>query len=222
MAGSDHRDEKSGHDRSRGLDRRQPGDRRNGRDRRSGKDRRQREAGPPTGSADRRQRDDRRRHERRTGFDRRSEESWLDVPIEDIESAPFPGEGLLVDFARIARDRARATFSGFKVGAALETVDGQIITGCNIENASYGLTVCAERVALLKALSEGHEVFARIAVVADTNRPTPPCGPCRQLLWEYCGDLQVILASLRSVAGRYQLSRLLPMPFDRRLLSSKK
>ena len=95
-----------------------------------------------------------------------------------------------------ARTRAHARYSGFKVGAALETADGDVITGCNIENATYGLTVCAERVALFKALSEGHRVFTRIAVVADTEAPTPPCGACRQLLWEYCGDIEVMLANL--------------------------
>jgi len=219
---SDHRDGKPGHEHWHGVDRRQPGDRRSGKDRRLGKDRRQKNVGPPKGADDRRRGADRRRGERRTGFDRRSDEGWLDVPLEDVESAPAEGETVLVDIARAARERALAPFSGFKVGAALETVDGQIITGCNIENASYGLTVCAERVALLKALSEGHELFTRIAVVTDAVRPVPPCGPCRQLLWEYCGDLQVILASLEEVGGRYQLSRLLPLPFDRRLLSSKR
>ena len=108
-----------------------------------------------------------------------------------------PEEGLLAA-ARTAREFAQAQYSKFKVGAALETVDGQIVTGCNIENATYGLTLCAERVALVKALSEGHTVFTRIAVVADTEAPTPPCGPCRQLLWEYCGDLEVVLGNLRA------------------------
>ena len=127
-------------------------------------------------------------------------------------------EAALVAAAREARLRAHATYSNFRVGAALETVDGRVFTGCNIENASYGLTVCAERVALLKALSEGHEAFVRIAVVADTAHPTPPCGPCRQLLWEYCGDIQVVLASVAGIKGRHRLASLLPMPFDRRLL----
>jgi cytidine deaminase len=128
------------------------------------------------------------------------------------------GSDGLVAAARQARRYARAPYSGFKVGAALETIDGTIVTGCNIENATYGLTLCAERVALVKALSEGHGVFTRIAVVADTADPTPPCGPCRQLLWEYCGDIEVILGNLRGLAGRYRLSALLPLPFDRRLL----
>jgi cytidine deaminase len=122
--------------------------------------------------------------------------------------------------ARQARRRALAAFSGFKVGAALETAGGQIITGCNIENATYGLTLCAERVAMFKALSDGHRRFRRIAVVADTMAPTPPCGPCRQILWEFGGDLLVVLANLRRETGRHQLRDLLPLPFDARLLDT--
>lgn len=125
----------------------------------------------------------------------------------------------LVTAAREARERAIASFSGFKVGAALLLPDGRIVTGCNIENASYGLTTCAERVALLKALSDGQRAFQAIAVVADTASPTPPCGPCRQLLWEYCGDIPVILANLHDVSARHSLASLLPFPFDRRLLT---
>ncbi len=111
-----------------------------------------------------------------------------------------------------------AGFSGFKVGAALETADGQIITGCNVENATYGLTVCAERVAVFKALSEGHRSFVRVAVVADTEAPTPPCGACRQILWEFGGDLEVVLANLTHHKGTHQMKDLLPLPFDARLL----
>jgi cytidine deaminase len=124
----------------------------------------------------------------------------------------------LVAAARRARKHARAAFSNFQVWAALEAADGTIITGCNIENATYGLTVCAERVAMFKALSDGHRRFRRIAVVADTADPTPPCGPCRQILWEFGGDLEVILANLRTEKGRHRLSALLPLPFDARLL----
>ena len=94
-----------------------------------------------------------------------------------------------------------APYSKFKVGAALETADGTIVTGCNIENSTYGLTLCAERVAVFKAVSEGHRAFRRIAVVADTADPTPPCGPCRQILWEFCGDIEVILANLTERHG---------------------
>jgi len=124
----------------------------------------------------------------------------------------------LVAAARRARRHARATYSNFKVGAALETADGTIITGCNIENATYGLTVCAERVAMFKALSDGHKKFRRVVVVADTEAPTPPCGACRQILWEFGGDLEVILANLRRETGRHRLKDLLPLPFDERLL----
>jgi cytidine deaminase len=126
--------------------------------------------------------------------------------------------GPLVAAARRAREHAHAAFSLFKVGAALETADGTVVTGCNIENATYGLTVCAERVAMFKALSDGHRRFTRIAVVADTEAPTPPCGACRQILWEFGGDLEVVLANLSEEKGTYRLKDLLPLPFDRRLL----
>jgi cytidine deaminase len=124
----------------------------------------------------------------------------------------------LVEAARRAREHAVAPFSRFKVGAALETSGGSVFTGCNIENATYGLTLCAERVAMFKALSEGHRTFTRLAIVADTVEPTPPCGACRQILWEFGGDLEVTLANLRSETGRYRLRELLPLPFDARLL----
>jgi len=124
----------------------------------------------------------------------------------------------LVRAARQARRRAHAPFSRFKVGAAIETAGGAIVTGCNIENATYGLTICAERVAIFKALSEGHRRFRRIAIVADTTAPTPPCGACRQILWEFAGDLEIILANLRRETGRFRLGALLPVPFDGRLL----
>ena len=124
----------------------------------------------------------------------------------------------LVAAARAARAHAVADFSGFKVGAALETTGGTIITGCNIENASYGLTLCAERVAIFKAVSEGHRSFTRLAVVADTASPTPPCGACRQIIWEFCADIEVIMANLTSVSASLQMKDLLPLPFDKRLL----
>ena len=124
----------------------------------------------------------------------------------------------LVAAALKARDHAVASYSHFKVGAALETEDGTIVTGCNVENATYGLTICAERVAMFKALSEGHRAFKRVAVVADTEAPTPPCGACRQILWEFGGDLEVVLANLTEERGVHRLKDLLPLPFDRRLL----
>jgi cytidine deaminase len=129
------------------------------------------------------------------------------------------GSDALVAAARKARRRAVAPYSKFKVGAALETADGTVIEGCNVENASYGLTMCAERVAMFSALAQGHRQFRRIAVVADTDAPTPPCGPCRQILWEFAGDLEVTLANLRRVTGTHRMSDLLPLPFDDRLLS---
>ncbi|HEY6356767.1 MAG TPA: cytidine deaminase [Vicinamibacterales bacterium] len=125
----------------------------------------------------------------------------------------------LVAAARAARDHAIATYSHFKVGAALLSRTGTIYAGCNVENASYGLTMCAERVALFKALSEGEREFAAIVVVADTAVPTPPCGPCRQLLWEFCGDLSVIMATPTRVVAEWQMKDLLPLPFDGRLLT---
>ena len=127
----------------------------------------------------------------------------------------------LVDAARRAREHAHAAYSNFKVGAALETADGRVITGCNIENATYGLTICAERVAMFKALSDGHRAFTRIAIVADTDAPTPPCGACRQILWEFAGDIEVILANTERETARFKLSELLPHPFDARLLKEK-
>jgi cytidine deaminase len=120
--------------------------------------------------------------------------------------------------ARDARLRAIAPYSHFLVGAALITDSGKTITGCNVENASYGLTMCAERVALLKALSDGHRTFTMCVVVADTDKPTPPCGPCRQLLWEYCGDIPIVMANLTAVTATLQMRDLLPLPFDGRLL----
>ena len=117
--------------------------------------------------------------------------------------------------AAAARENAVAAYSGFKVGAALETKDGRIYTGCNIENVSYGLTVCAERVALWKALSEGAREFRQIAIVTDAAAVTPPCGACRQLLWEYCGDIPVRLHSLKGLDAEHRLADLFPHPFDR-------
>jgi cytidine deaminase len=170
-----------------------------------------------TGPADRRSGGERRAVTRRTGFDRRGESAWEPIVIDGAAEGS-PDAGSLVAAAIDARTHARAHFSNFKVGAALETETGEVIGGCNVENATYGLTMCAERVALYKALSEGHAVFTRIAVVAETGDPTPPCGSCRQLLWEYCGDIEVVLANLSQVTRQMRLSDLLPLPFDARLL----
>ena len=120
----------------------------------------------------------------------------------------------LIARATAARNAAIAPYSNFKVGAALETTSGEIFTGCNIENSSYGLTVCAERVALWKALSEGLRSFRAMAVVADSAVLASPCGACRQVLWEYCGDITVHMHSLQGISNEYKLSALLPLPFD--------
>ena len=127
---------------------------------------------------------------------------------------------VLVSAAMAARERAFAPFSEFLVGAALETEHGDIWTGCNVESASYGLTICAERVALVKAVSDGQRQFRRIAVVADTEHLTPPCGACRQLLWEFASGAEVILANLTGKRATYRVAELLPHGFDARLLVS--
>ena len=120
----------------------------------------------------------------------------------------------LFEAALAARENAFAPFSRFKVGAALEDESRRIHTGCNVENATYGLTVCAERVAVFKAISEGARQFRRIAVAADTDALTPPCGACRQILWEFCGDVEVVLLNLRGKIETYRLKELFPRPFD--------
>jgi len=123
----------------------------------------------------------------------------------------------MTDLARAAlaaRHNARAPFSNFKVGAALEDEAGRIFTGCNIENATYGLTLCAERVAVFKAVSEGAQKFGRIAVAADTDVLTPPCGACRQILWEFCGDIELTLVNLKGKMETLRLKDLFPRPFD--------
>src|SRR5262245_10608564 len=163
------------------------------RDRRAGFDRRVVDRGRPEG--------DRRSADRRIGPRRMRERT-----------------GDLVAAARRARENADAMFSNFKVGAALETTEGAVITGCNVENATYGLTICAERVAMFKAISDGHRAFTRIAIVADTSVPTPPCGACRQILWEFGGNLEIRLANMHRETGTYKLRDLLPVPFDARLL----
>ena len=124
----------------------------------------------------------------------------------------------LIEKAKGAREKAFAPFSNFKVGAALETVEGEVYTGCNVENASYGLTMCAERVAIFKAVSEGKRKFKRIVVAADTDNLTPPCGACRQIIWEFCGDIPVTLANLNGVNETIQMAKLFPRAFDTEFL----
>ena len=120
----------------------------------------------------------------------------------------------LVEAARAVRERAYAPYSNFKVGAAIEDESGRVFTGCNVENATYGLTVCAERVAIFKAISEGAGRLKRVAVVTDTDKLTPPCGACRQLLWEFCGNAELTLANLSGAEEKLSVKDIFPRPFD--------
>ena len=120
----------------------------------------------------------------------------------------------LVVAAAAVRLHAHAPFSKFPVGAAVEDQSGVIHAGCNVENATYGLTICAERVAIFKGVSTGAKRFRRVAVVADTEALTPPCGACRQILWEFCGDVDVVLANLRGKTETLRLKELFPRAFD--------
>ncbi len=124
----------------------------------------------------------------------------------------------LIAAARRVRRNAVAPYSKFQVGAALRARSRRIYKGCNVENATYGLTICAERVAVFKALSEGERDFDTIAIVADTGKLTPPCGACRQILWEFCGDIEIYLANLAGKVERYRLSELFPKPFEAKFL----
>jgi len=120
----------------------------------------------------------------------------------------------LLAAALAARAHAFAPYSRFQVGAAIEDAGGRIHTGCNVENATYGLTICAERVAVFKAISEGVRQFRRVAVAADTDVLTPPCGACRQILWEFCGKVEIVLVNPRGKTETYRLEDLFPKPFD--------
>jgi cytidine deaminase len=124
----------------------------------------------------------------------------------------------LIATAKTAREKSIAPFSRFMVGAAVQTEDGKVYTGCNLESASFGLTVCAERVAIWKALSEGERNFKALAIVADTESLTPPCGTCRQIIWEFCKSASIVLANLRGQQEVLQVADLLPRAFDARFL----
>ena len=125
----------------------------------------------------------------------------------------------LIEAASEARLQSLAPFSNFLVGAAVRTAGGKVYIGCNIESASYGLTVCAERVAIWKALSEGERDFTELAVVTDTQTLTPPCGTCRQIIWEFCKNATIVLANLRGETEIVSIRDLLPRAFDARFLS---
>ena len=125
----------------------------------------------------------------------------------------------LIEIARQAREHAHAPYSNFKVGAALECADGRVLAGCNVENSSYGLSMCAERVAIFKAISEGYQEFKRIAVIADTHSPVRPCGACRQVISDlFPKDSEVIMSNLQGGIEVVPIGDLLPAPFDRSFL----
>jgi cytidine deaminase len=131
-------------------------------------------------------------------------------------------ENELIKTATAARLRSVAPFSKFLVGAALRTKDGKVFTGCNVESASYGLTVCAERVAIWKALSEGEHDFTDLAIVADTDQLTPPCGTCRQIIWEFAKHAKIVLANLNGQREEVDIVHLLPKAFDARFLADRR
>ncbi len=125
----------------------------------------------------------------------------------------------LIEVARQVRELAYAPYSKFRVGAVVECRDGRTFTGCNVENSSYGLTMCAERVALGKAVSEGASDFIRIAVIADAHAPVPPCGACRQVISELCGQqTEIVMVNLEGRIETHTVAQLLPEAFDRSFL----
>lgn len=126
----------------------------------------------------------------------------------------------LIAAAIEARTRAYAPYSRFLVGAAIEADDGTIVAGCNVESASYGLTVCAERIAVFNAIMRGYRSFRRLAVVTDTPAPTPPCGACRQVIWEFAPDAEVVLANLSGSVAQHTIRELIPHAFDSKQLGS--
>jgi cytidine deaminase len=137
---------------------------------------------------------------------------WATAVQVNVRKAMFMD--LLIEAALSARERAHAPFSKFKVGAAIVDEHGHTFTGCNVENASYGLTLCAERVAVFKAISEGAGRLIRVVVVADTPTPTPPCGACRQILWEFMGDTEITMVNLSGQHETLRLSTIFPRAFD--------
>lgn len=121
----------------------------------------------------------------------------------------------LIDSAKAVRARAYCPYSKFQVGSAILAEDGTVFIGCNVENRTFGLTVCAERVAVLSAVAQGHRKLAAVAVVTDTDPPSPPCGQCLEVLTEFGRpDLPILLANVEGVSQEYRLSDFLPHPFE--------
>ncbi|MDF1564631.1 MAG: cytidine deaminase [Deltaproteobacteria bacterium] len=127
-------------------------------------------------------------------------------------------EDTLVEAALEARKKAYAPYSGFLVGAALLTESGEIVGGCNVENASYGLSICAERTAVARAVAQGHQHFTMVAVATQSSPPSPPCGVCLQTLAEFETDLRVVLVNPQGERARLQLTTLLPVRFQKKSL----
>ncbi len=120
----------------------------------------------------------------------------------------------LLEAAFTARKNAHAPYSKFLVGAALECANGMVFDGCNVESACYGLTCCAERIAVFSAVAAGARKFRRMSVATDAARLTPPCGACRQVLWDLCGDIEILLGNSKGETRTFQLRDLFPDPFD--------
>lgn len=131
-------------------------------------------------------------------------------------------ENELIRKALHAREKAYAPYSEFLVGAALQVRGGKVYTGVNVENASYGLTICAERVAVFKAVSDGTKKFRKIAIVTDTRRPKSLCGACLQVLSEFADDMEIICATLEGQKVKYTLKELLPRAFKKMSKAGKK
>jgi cytidine deaminase len=121
----------------------------------------------------------------------------------------------LINKAKNAREHSYSPYSRFKVGAALKTKNGMVFTGCNIENSSYSLSICAEREAIFKAISAGERDLDTIAIVTDSDKLTTPCGACRQVMWEFSKDMTVVVANLKGGKKEFKIKELLAHPFGK-------
>ena len=128
----------------------------------------------------------------------------------------------LIALAIRARENAVATYSDFKVGSVIVTTSGRVFAGCNVENSTYGLTMCAERIAIFKALSEGERAFAKIVVVADTPQPCYPCGACRQIIWDFAPGAEVVCANVQGDIEVFKAGELMPHAFGANDLDTTK